>query len=167
MRDDLDAERLAEQGLDDRTDRDPRRGLPRACAFQDRPGVGVAVLLHAGEVGVPRPGTGERRVAGDPHQDGRIDRVSRHDRLPLGPLGVAHADRHRAAQRDTVPQPAEDLHRVLLEAHPRAAAVPEPSARQLARHVGARQLHPGGDALQDRDERGSVRLSRGQPAQHG
>ena len=71
----------------------------------------------------------------------------------------------RAAQRHAVPDAADDLDLVLLERHPGAAAVAEPAAGQLPADLGARHLDAGGHALQDGDERGAVRLTRGQPAQ--
>ena len=140
--------------------RDPGRGLPGAGPLQDRPGVGVAVLLHAGEVGVAGPGPGQRRVAGQRGERGRVDRVGRHDRLPLGPLAVADPDRDRAAEGQAVPHAAEDLDLVLLERHPRAAAVaragagpgrarprrwsprPRPARPRAWRRARARATHP-------------------------
>ena len=85
---------------------------------------------------------------------------------PLRPLAVGDPDRDRAAQRDAVPDPADDLDLVLLERHPRAAAVAEPAAGQLARDLRAGHLDPGGYAVEHRDQRGAVRLARGQPTQH-
>ena len=149
-------------------ERHPGRGLPGAGPLQDRPGVGVPVLLHPGQVGVAGPGAGQRRVAGQPVQHGRVDRVGRHHGLPLGPLAVGHPDRHRAAEAQSVSDPADDLDLVLLERHPRAPAVAEAAPGQAVRHLGRGHLHPGRHALEDGDERGPVRLTRGQPAQaHG
>ena len=55
---------------------------------------------------------------------------------------------------------------VLLEAHPRTAAVAEAAAGQLGADVFDRDLHPGGQALDDDDERLAVGLTGGQEAQH-
>ena len=59
------------------------------------------VFDHAGEIGVPRTRTGQRRTATSAqlfcHLRVRgINRLSRHDRGPLRPLGVANLDSHRA-----------------------------------------------------------------------
>ena len=113
-----------------------------------------------------RPGPGQRRVAGQVGQVLGGHRVGRHDRLPLGPLGVAHPDGHRAAQRPAVPGAAGDLHLVLLELHPRAAAVPGPPPGQRGRDVRAGDLDTGRDPLADSDQRAAMRLTRGQPAHH-
>ena len=48
------------------------------------------------------------------------------------PLGVADLDRDRRAERAAVADPADQRHLVLLEPHPRPAAVAEPAAGQLA-----------------------------------
>ena len=153
MRDDLDAERLADQVPGHRADGDPGGGLAGAGALEDRPGVGVAVLLHAGEIGVARAGPGQRGVAGLLGEELGVDRVGGHDRLPLRPLGVADPDGDRAAEREAVPHPAEDLDLVLLERHPRAAPVAEPPAGQLALDLGGGHLDAGRHALEHGDQR--------------
>ena len=114
-----------------------RAAVSRALArSRIGPGVGVPELLHARQVGVAGPRPGQRGVA---RLVARVlpgvDRVGRHDRLPLGPLGVAHPDRDRPAKRDAVPHAAGELHLVLLELHPRAAPVPGPPPRERGRHV--------------------------------
>ena len=55
--------------------------------------------------------------------------------LPGRPLAVADEDRDRRAERAAVADAAEELDLVLLEAHARAAPVPEAPARQLGRDV--------------------------------
>ena len=60
------AERLVQERLGHRAERDPGRGLPGAGPLQHRPRVVEAVLLHADQVGVPGPRPGQRRVAGQP-----------------------------------------------------------------------------------------------------
>src|SRR5690606_31344964 len=145
---------------------DPGGGLPGASALQHRPGVAPAVLLHPGQVGVAGTGPGQRRVARQPGQLRRVHRVGGHHLLPLRPLGVAHPDRHRAAQGLPVPDATDDLHLVLFEGHPRAAAVAQPPAGQLPHHLGAGHLDAGRYALQDRDQGRPVRLARCQPPHH-
>ena len=62
---------------------------------------------------------------------GRVDRVGGHHGFPLGPFGVADLDGDRAAERDAVPDTGEHRDLVLLELHPRAAAVAQPAAGEL------------------------------------
>src|SRR5262249_1609789 len=149
--DDLDAERLAQEGPRDGTEGDPGGGLPGARPLEDRPRVDVAELLHAGQVGVARPGAGERGVAREAGGHVGVARVRGHHALPLRPLGVADPDGHRAALGHTVPDTADDLDLVLLEAHPGTAAVAEAAAAKLLCDLGARHGDPGGHAVQDRD----------------
>ena len=166
VRDDLDAEGLGEQLPRDLAERDPRGGLPRAGPLKDGPGVGVPELLHARQVGVAGPGPGQRGVARLPVELLPGDRVGRHHRLPLGPLGVPDADGDRPAQRDAVPDPAGELHLVLLELHPRAAPVARPPPREGRGHVLAGDPHPRGHAVTNRGQGLPVRLTRRQPPKH-
>ncbi len=162
----LHAVRLAQQRLGDRAERDAGGGLPGAGALEDGAGVVEAVLLHADEVGVAGPRPGQRGVAGQTRELVGVDRVGGHDDRPLGPLGVADADRDRTALRDAVPHPAEELDLVALEGHPRTAPVAEPAAGQLVRDVLRGQPDPGGDALDDAHQGRAVGLPCGQPAHH-
>ena len=109
---------------------DPRRGLARRGPLEHVAGVVEAVLLHAGQVGVAGAGLGQRRLVVAP---GAGDISSCH--LSGGPLGVADLDGHRRAERAAVADAAEQRDLVLLEAHPRPAAVAEAAAGQLALHV--------------------------------
>ena len=166
VRDDLDAERLDEQLPGHLAERDPGGGLPRAGPLEDGPGVGVAELLHARQVGVAGPRPGQRGVARLPVEFLPGDRVGRHHRLPLGPLGVTDPDGDRPAQRDAVPHAAGELHLVLLELHPRAAPVARPPPRERRGHVLAGDAHPGGHAVTNRGQGFAVRLARRQPPKH-
>ncbi len=167
VRDHLDAVCLPQQRLGRGAERDPRGGLPGAGALQHGPGVVEPVLLHAGEIGVAGPGPGQRGCAAQARQRRRIDRVGRHDPLPLGPLGVADDHADRAAESDAVADSAEQLDLVTLEAHPRAATVPEPAAGQLGGDVGTGYPDPGGQPLDRRHQGGTMRLPRRQPTHHG
>ena len=129
------------------------------------PGLVEAVLLHARQVGVPGPGAGQRGVAGQTGEDLRVDRVGRHDLLPLRPLGVAHHDRHRRAHGQTVPHTAEEGDLVALELHPRTAPIAQAPPGQVVPHHLRGDRHAGGKTLQRRDKCGTVGLPRGQPAQ--
>ena len=96
-----------------------------------------------------------------------IDRVGRHDLLPLRPLGVAHLDGHRTAEGAPVADAAQDADLVTLELHAGPAPGPEPTAREVVRDLGGPHLDTGRQALGDRDEGRAVRLTCGQPAHHG
>ena len=61
--------------------------------------------------------------------------------------------------------PGADLDRVALDLHPAAAAVAELAARHVAVEPLAVELEPRGQALDDRDEPGPVRLARGREAE--
>ena len=162
----LDAGDLGQERLGHRAERHPGRGLPRAGPFQHRTGVVQVVLLHADQIGVTGPGPGQRLVAGLAGQQLGVHRVGRHHGLPLGPLGVADPDRHRAAHGPAVPDAAGQLHLVLLELHPGAAAVAEPAPGQLGADGGGVDADPGRQPLEDGHQRGPVRLTSGHPAQH-
>ena len=134
-----------QQRLGDRADRDPGGGLAGAGPLQDRPGVGVAVLLHAGQVGVAGPGPGQRGVAGlrGEQRRGRPGR-------PPSP-SATWATRELPTRIATglprvqaVPDAADDLDLVLLERHPRAPAVAQPAAGELAADVVGRHSTPAG-----------------------
>ena len=59
---DLDPERLSKKIRSDRPQSHPGCGLPRRGPLQDRAGIVPVVLLHAGQVGVPRPRARQRRI---------------------------------------------------------------------------------------------------------
>src|SRR6476661_6281951 len=89
-------------------------------------------------------GPGQRRVAGRSLEHLGVDRVGRHDGLPLGPLGVADPQRHRTALGLAVADAADDLELVGLELHPRAPAVAQPPARERVLDVVGRDTDVGG-----------------------
>ena len=166
VREHLDPEGLREERLRDGPERHLRGGLPRGGPLEHRARLLEAVLRHAREVGVAGPRAGQRRVAGAPLEQGRVDRVGGHHRLPLGPLAVADAHRHRAALGQPVADATEDLQLVGLEAHPRAPAVAQTPPGQLGRDLLRGHLDPGHQALEDRHQRRTVRLACRQPPQH-
>ena len=149
---------LGEQQLRERARCDARRRFARARALQDVAGVVEAVLLHADEVGVARPGLVQRLLG---HA-----RRGRHLLLPLRPLGVVDHDRDRRAEREAVPDPAEDLDVVALEAHPRPAAEPQPAPGQLVAELLDGDRKTRGEPFDHHGERGAVRFAGGQVAQH-
>ena len=151
----------------DRAERDPRRRLAGAGPLEHRPGVVEAVLLHADEVGVPGPRPGERArcapvraTSASSHRVGAITsptwatRCCRSRSRPGRPGVAAVADA------------AEQLDLVLLELHPRAAAVAEPAAGEGLLDVRALDLDVGRQPFEDGDERRAVGLTGGHPTQH-
>ena len=99
---------VAEQQLGHRTGRDAGRGLAGAGPFEHVAGVGEAVLLHAGEVGVTGPDLGERILGGAGRRG--------HLLVPLvaaEPLGVLDLDGDRRAERAAVADPADQRQLVL------------------------------------------------------
>ena len=154
VRNDLDAQRLTEELTRQRSRSDPCRRLPGAGAFQHRPGVLEAVLDHARVVGVPGARPGQRRIA-CALEFGGVDGVGGHHGFPLGPFGVADLDGDRTAEGETVPDAGHDRDLVLLELHPGAPAVAEPSAGQLIPDVARCDVHTGDHAL-DEGNQGSA-----------
>jgi hypothetical protein len=80
---------------------DPGRRLPCGGSLEDRPCIGMTVLLHADEVGVAGTRSRQRLVARElllcvdvvcRGEGLGAHRVRAHDRGPLGPLAVADAD---------------------------------------------------------------------------
>ena len=165
MGDQFDAELLQERGRDG-AEGYAGGGFPGAGPLQHGPGLIEAVLLHAGEVGVAGPGAGQRGVARLVGEDLRVDRVGRHDLLPLGPFRVADLDGHGAALRDPVPDAAQDGHDVLFELHPGTAAVAQAASRQGLADPGAGELNTGGHAFNNSDQCRAMGFSGSQPTQH-
>ena len=152
---------LGEQQLGEGAGSDAGRRLPGAGPLEHVAGVGEAVLLHPGEVGVARADLGQRRLRGA--------RRRGHLVVPLvaaEPLGVLDLDGHRRAERAAVADAADEGQLVDLEALARPAAVAEAPAGQLGLDVLDRDGQPGGQALDDDHERLAVRLAGGEVAQH-
>jgi len=144
----LIARQLAQVRTRHGAQRRPGSRFAGAGALQDRSRVVEAVLLHAGQVGVPWPRARQLFVASQVFQLGGIDRVGRHDLFPLGPLGVLDVHGHRPTLGEPVPDPAQELDVVGLEAHPRASAEAEAPARQLLVDVGRGDRDSGHHAFQ-------------------
>ena len=76
-------------------------------------------------------------------------------------VAVAHDERERRAERPALAQPGEHLDLVLLDLLPRAAAVALLAAAKVRIDRVLLEDEAGGQAGEDRDERGAVRLARG------
>ena len=113
-----------------------RRGLARRGALEHVAHVGVAVLQHAGQVGVARA----RQVD---LVDLGVDRPRVHPLLPVAVVAVVDPQRHRAAERAAVADPGDHVGAVLLDLHAPAAAVAELAPREVAVDVLRGQLEPG------------------------
>ena len=164
--DDADPADLLEEVAGDASERHAGGGLAGRGALEDRAGLVEVVLLHAREVGVAGARAGQRGVAAGLLEVTGVDRVGRHDLLPLRPLGVADVDRHRAALGLPVAHAADDRDLVLLELHPRAPAVAEAPTRQGVGDVVGGDPDMGRQALEDRDQGRAVGLARSEPTQH-
>ena len=147
--------------LGDGAGRDAGRRLAGAGPFEHVAGVGEAVLLHPGEVGMAGPHLGERILGGAGRRA--------HLLVPLvaaEPLAVLDLDGDRRAERAPVPHAADQGQLVLLEALPRAAAVAEAAPGHLGLDVLHRDLEPGGEALDHDDEGLAVRFAGGEITKH-
>src|SRR5690606_39671844 len=74
------------------------------------------------------------------------------------PYTTLFRPRHRAAHREPEADTAGDLERVLLELHPRPAAVAELAPGEVGLDLCRGDRDTGGEAFEDRHQFGSVRL---------
>ena len=135
------------------------RGVARARALERVADVVVAVLEDAGEVGVPGPRQrdGLRALA----VRLALGRPRAHPPRPVLVVAVADDERERRAERASVAEAGEHLDLVGLDLLARAAAVALLAAAQVGVDRVAVEQEPGGQAGDDRDERGPVRLAGG------
>ena len=155
----------AEQALRHGAHRYARRRLAGARALDDGPDVVEVVEQRAAEVCVPRPGTVIGSAASSPSGSASADSV----RPQLAASRFEDGQGDRRARGLAVAHAADDLYAVLLDRHALTAAVavlppPELTVDRLARH-----RQPGRTPLEDRRERGTVRLACRQPSKrtHG
>jgi hypothetical protein len=74
-------------------------------------------------------------------------------------VAVADDERERRAERPSVPQPGEHLDFVLLDLLARAPPVSVLASAQVGVDRASVEREPGGQPLEDRDERRTVRLA--------
>ena len=103
--------------------------------------------MRGRQVGVPGAREEQRLVVGRP--DGDL----------LGPA-VLDQQRERRPGRAAEAHPADELGVVALDRHPGAAPVAELAARQLRVDVRRPEDEPRGHPLENRQQRGPVRLAR-------
>jgi hypothetical protein len=128
---------------------DAGRRLPGARPLRDVPGVGQAELEGAGQVGVAGPGFRDRPK-----------------RLPaLHP--VRDPQNEGAAHGPSLPDPGQDLDRIVLHLLAGAASVPALPAGEVGVDDGGVEREPEGKPLEDGDQAGAVGLAGGAVAQHG
>ncbi len=163
--DERDAE-FAEELRGHGAQRHAHRRLAGRGAFEDGPGLVEAVLLHADDVGVAGPGSGERGAAGLTLELGLVDGVGAHHRLPFRPFGVADLDRHRGAEGLRMADAAEDAHFVGLELHAGATPVAESAPGEIDADVVPGDRDVGGQPLNDPDQCFAVGFACSQPSQH-
>jgi len=125
-----------------------------------------AVLEHACVIGMTWPRPGQGLVAGAVLELGGVDGIGGHHGFPLGPLRVADLNRDRAAERDAVPDARQHGDLVLLELHPRAAAVAKAAAGQLTRDVIRGDVDSGDHAFDHGHQRAAVGFTSSGPSQH-
>ena len=96
------------------------------------------------------------------HRVRRIDdRLDAHHAFPVDRVAIRDLQRDRRAGGASVTHAAGDVDRVALDLLPRAAAVAELPAPQIAVDVRGGDRNAGGHAVEDRDEPGPVRLAGG------
>ena len=153
-----DADR-GQQRLRHPAGRDVDGGVPGRRAFERVADVVVAVLQHAGEVGVtgPRQRDGLRSLAGRL----ALGRPRRHPPRPVLVVDVAHDERERRSQGAPVPQACEHLDAVLFDLLPGRAAVAFLPPFQVGVDRLTVEREAGGEPAEDRHERGPMRLTGG------
>ena len=157
---------LVEERLRHRACRDVDRGMPRRRPLERVADVRQPVLLHAGEIRMARPRQRDRLrplALGLP-----LRRPGAHPPRPVLVVAIADYERERRAERAAVTQPREHLDLVRLDLLARRAAVALLAAAEIGVDRGTVEDEPGGQAGDDRDERGAVRLAgRCQVQRHG
>ena len=156
----------ARNAAGERAERDARGGLAGARALEDRARLVEVVLLHADEVGVT--GTRARqRGAAAAGLLGQLDGLGAHHLDPLRPLGVADAQRDRAAEAQAVarrpPRSSVRPLRTSCASRGRSRAC---GGRGRLGSRRARSGTPAGQALHDGDEFGAVRFAGREHAEH-
>ena len=161
---DLHAE-LGEQCLGEGAGGHPGCGFTGRGAFEDVAGVGQAVLLACPP---DRHDPGRTWVSGEagravfrPNRSISFCHLSGSRSHSLFPTSMATGD-----PRTAMANPADDRDLVLLESHPGPAPVAEPATAQFALHLLDGDRQASGQALDDHDERPSVRLTRRQVPEH-
>ena len=140
---------------------EPRTGRRRACPAgpRDRDEASCSGRFRAISRSSPVPAS-MSRVGG-------IDGIGTHDRLPLGPLGVADTNAQPGAP---VVTPWRTPARIETSSASNfclsSAAVAEASTRKATAQVLGRHMQPGGQALDRGEQCGSVRFTGGHPSQH-
>src|SRR5207253_1257191 len=120
--------------------------------------VGETELQHAGEVSVARA---RQRDGLRPLAIGlALRRPRAHPPRPALVVAVADDERERRAERSPVPEPGEHLDLIGLDLLPRAAPVALLAPPQIGVDRVLLEQEPGGEAGDDRDEGGPVRLAR-------
>ncbi len=161
----FNARGLAQERLRDGAQRDPCCSFPCRRALEYGTRVIKAVFGHSDEVRVAGTRPSERR-ASRAHEFLRRHRIRGHHGLPLWPFGVAHHDRDRSALGEPVPHSAKEGDLVLLERHPRATSIAEPTARERLTHSVGRDGHASGQTLERANEGRAVRFTCSKPPEH-
>src|ERR1051326_5798175 len=169
---DRDAE-LAQQTLADGGRRHARGRLTRGGALEDVARVGAIVLEQTRKIGVAGPDAGDgalswrgMRACGRVAADFLRPQRRIHDLLPVLPIAILYQHRDRRAECLAGADAGEEFNRVLLDLHPSPARVALLTARELVVDVVRGERQPGGHALEDAHEGGSVRFTGGSETNH-
>ena len=148
---------LGEECLRNGPGSDVDRGRACARSLESVPGVLVAELQRAREVGVPGPGQrdGRRPLSGRL----ALRRPRAHPPRPVGVVAVRDHERERRTERATVPESGKHLHLVLLELLARAAPVALASPSQVLGDRVVLDAQPCREPRDNGDECGTVRLA--------
>ncbi len=110
---------LPEQRLGQSADRHSRRGLPGAGAFEDVTGIVKIVLDGAGQVGMSRPGTGDR----PPFIRSAVGVLHRESFSPVLPVLIPDENGDGGADGPRIPHTGHNFRAIGFDLHAAAAAV--------------------------------------------
>ena len=144
--------KVREQLFRQRATGHPRRRLARGSTFQHIAQIARVVFQSTGQIGMtrPRPFDAARFLRRE------VLRLNRHHLSPVGPVFVFDHQRQRRAERQTMTNTAENLDAVLLDLHPRAAAIALLPPRELVIDLLNIDGHARGQTFDDRDQRATV-----------
>ena len=159
------AECLLKELLGDFTQSHAGGGLAGAGTLEHRTGIVEAILAHAGQIGMARTRTAQRRIATFTRQIA-VEGIGAHYFGPLGPFGVGDFDGHRRAERQSMTYASEQSHLILFELHTGATTIAEPTAGQRGDDVVGTDANAGRQPLDHGHQGLSMRLPCCLPAQH-
>jgi len=115
---------------------------------------------------VPGSGPGHGWTIGSASIRGQIG-FNSHRALPVVPVLVGDQKRNRPARREAAANASQGFRAIGLDCHPATSAVAALAAAQLGGDGREIDGKAGRDALENRDERLTVRLAGSEKSQHG